>query len=313
MYSRWYNIAVVLLWFSTMTWLVMEKVLPSLLIGTPPDYKSILQAQQDEPPVGWEILWNGNHRVGWAIGRTIRLPDGLTEVRNLVRIEDLKQVARSSPGWLQKLLRIDDFAGGLQIEARSVLVFDSLGHVSRFRSTIGTPEAAVVKVEGVIDGAELRLAVHYGEVKPFETTLQVGNALLNDSISPQSRLPSLREGQEWTVEMYSPLRRNDPREILQARVESVAPIQWNGSPVKTWVVVYRGDPGSALGGTDDVRGRMWVDRDGTVLRQQAMLLGSALTFDRLPPDQAAAMIERHRDRLMKDQILAPLPFTGRTP
>ena len=49
MHSRWYSVAVVLLWLATMGWLVSQKVLPSLVIGEPPDYQAILAVQRGAP------------------------------------------------------------------------------------------------------------------------------------------------------------------------------------------------------------------------------------------------------------------------
>jgi len=48
MSSRWFNTAVVVLWLATMSWLVKEKVLPPLLIGEPPSYSEIIEAQNRE-------------------------------------------------------------------------------------------------------------------------------------------------------------------------------------------------------------------------------------------------------------------------
>ena len=65
MSSRWFNTAVVVLWLATMSWLVKEKVLPPLLIGEPPSYPEIIEAQNREPPVGWEVFLDGRrHRLG---------------------------------------------------------------------------------------------------------------------------------------------------------------------------------------------------------------------------------------------------------
>ena len=58
-----------------------------------------------------------------------------------------------------------------------------------------------------------------------------------------------------------------------------------------WLVVYRSDPGSGAGGSQTPRGKLWVRRDGTVLRQQVLLFDSTITFDRLPDDEAAKLAE----------------------
>ncbi len=66
MYSRFFNIAVCLMWISTMTWLITQKVVPSLWVGQPPSYQTILEAQQRESPVGW-IVWLNDKKLGWAL------------------------------------------------------------------------------------------------------------------------------------------------------------------------------------------------------------------------------------------------------
>ena len=90
MYSRWYTAAVVILWLSAMSWLVIEKVLPPLLAGDPPSYRTILEARKRQPPVGWRMALNGR-RLGWALCTTGRQPNGLMEVRSRVHFVHLRQ------------------------------------------------------------------------------------------------------------------------------------------------------------------------------------------------------------------------------
>ena len=113
MHSRWYNIAVVALWLWTMAWLVGNKVLPSVLVGDPPSYLAILDAQRNEPPVGWSISLE-NRRLGWAVSSTSTLPDELTEVRSKVRFDKLPLRALS-PEWLRGMLPADQLDARLQL------------------------------------------------------------------------------------------------------------------------------------------------------------------------------------------------------
>jgi hypothetical protein len=86
--------------------------------------------------------------------------------------------------------------------------------------------------------------------------------------------------------VYSPFHPpNQPLQILQAKVEREETIEWNGEVVNTWMIVYRNDSGSELTGAKAARGRVWVRRDGTVLKQEAVLMGSRLLFVRMPPGQ----------------------------
>ena len=109
---------------------------------------------------------------------------------------------------------------------------------------------------------------------------------MSDELSPQVRMPGLRTGQTWTVPLYSPFRSpSSPLEILQAVVEREDSLTWGGRTVPCRVIVYRGDSGSGQAGSE-IRGRVWVDREGIVLRQEIAILRAHLHFIRLPESDA---------------------------
>jgi hypothetical protein len=276
-----------------MTWLAYRKVLPPMLVGEPPSAPEILAAQREEPSVGWSIWWK-ERRLGWAVSQTRLLPQGLTEVRSRVHFDNFPLREMLPPALRGLVPPRDPLADLPPGEATSELVFDPLGGLSRFVCAIGfDPRQGVLKFEGAIDGPTMSLRVRYGESTSEEAKVRVPrNIMLRDALSPQSRLPGLREGQTWTVESYSPLQGHDtPTEILEVRVESRTRMVWNGQLEGTWLVVYRKDPGAVQSG-DSPRGRLWVREDGTVLKQEVTLLGSTLTFVRLPDDQAAPLAGR---------------------
>lgn len=292
MNSTWYNAAVVLLWLASMTWLISQKVLPAVLVGDPPSYRTIVEANREEPLVGWAMALD-DRQVGWALNTTSPLPRHMTEVRSLVHFEDLP-LAEMTPNWLRSLLVPETgWPVHLQLEAKSKLIFDPLQRLSEFVSAVGFQRMDdVIKVRGTLDGTELTLSVRSGEFT-YETELRLPKeALLSDGLSPQTSLPGLREGQMWNVRIYSPLRPpNSPVEVLHATVEELKTIRWNERYVDTWVVVYRSDPGAGTARTRAPRGKLWVRKDGTVLRQEAVLFGSTMTFERLSGEEAAALAE----------------------
>lgn len=292
MYSRWFNIAVVLLWLATMSWLVVKKVLPSLLIGQPPSYRTIIAAGRDEPPVGWRMSMGGR-QLGWALSRTVPLPHEMTEIRSQVHFDELP-LAEMTPDWLRSLLQLDNQPWAkFAMDTESVLVIDPLDRLSRFRSAVRFDALRdAIVVDGTVEGAEMAVSFRSGEVT-YNTNVPVpAKALMADSFSPQTSLPGLRAGQTWTVPTYSPLRPpNDPVEILQATVEGTELVTWNDRSAPTWLVVYRSDPGAGLGNADNLRGKLWVRRDGAVLKQTVTFLGSTMTFIRLPEDEAAELAE----------------------
>ena len=290
MYSRWSNAAVIILWLSAMGWLLVEKVLPPLLVGQPPSYRTILEAQRREPPVGWRMSFNGQ-RLGWALSTTERLEDDLTEVRSWVHFEELP-LDDLTPGWLRALVRlVEQPVGRLKMDARNRTLIDPLGRLSSFRSEVRVqPFDDLITMQGAMEGTRLKIEIHTGGLV-YEAEERIPpNALLSDVFSPRTQLPGLHAGQTWTVPVYSPLQPpSHPLEILQATVKGSESIVFNGRREDAFLVVYRSDPGRGLGNDERPRGRLWVRGDGTVLKQQTTIFNSTMTFVRLSDEKAAAL------------------------
>lgn len=289
MYSRWFNFAVVILWLSTMSWLVTKKLLPPLLVGEPPSYQTILRAQRRLPRVGWRMDLGGR-RLGWALSTTRRLTNGLTEIRSRVHFDEFP-LRDAVPGLLATVLGLaPGQVHSPELDADSTLIIDALGRLSRFESSLRIdPLRDPIKLQGAVEGAQLKLAVRVGDSFHTVTEHFPQDALLGGAFSPHTQLPGLRAGQTWTVPACSPLTPNRPLEILQAKVEGTEPVIWGGRPEQTWLVVYRTDPGRSLGGEETPRGRLWVRRDGTVLKQEVRILECMLSFVRLPDREATAL------------------------
>jgi len=288
MHSWRFNLAVVTLWLATMTWLVTEKVLPPLVVGEPPTYSRIIEAEKHDSPVGWHLSLN--HRsVGWALSDTQRQPTGLVEIHGRVHFTALP-LEKVMSTWARTFSRlIAQPIDKLRIDARSVLTIDPLGHLLGFDSAVRLPPLdEVLRVRGTVEGQLLHLTIRTGGAAIASEAFLPSDALLSDALSPQTRLPGLRVGQRWTVPVYSPLwPAKTPLEIIHAEVENLEAIFWNGVMEDCWLVVYRSDSGSGSNNdAQEARGRLWVRRDGTVLRQQVLLFDSLITFDRLPNSAA---------------------------
>jgi hypothetical protein len=289
--SRWYNIAVCLLWVISMSWLVSQKFLPPLLVGDPPNYRAIADSRHYQAPIGWKLLVNGKS-LGWAVNSATRLPDATTEVRSRVHFNHIP-LEELTPGFLHTLLAqiVERRVARMTMDTESSLLIDEQGCLVSFRSALHLPSARnIVRIHGTVAGSQLKLTIRSGEFSYTTETFLPPKALAGDMLSPQACLPGLHEGQSWTVPTYSPLRPpNNPLEILKARVEGAEPIIWNGRLEEAWLVVFRPDPGLGFGSDKTLRGRLWVRRDGTVLRQQVMVFDSVLTFVRLPDKEAAEL------------------------
>ena len=306
---RVFNAVVVVFWLSTMSWLIVAKVLPPLQVGEPPNYRSVYAVEPDgkAEPVCWDMLWN-DRRLGWAKSTVFRTPSGVTEVRSIVHFKHVP-VEELVPAWIRPAVRSAvQPAGTLAMDAKSVLEIDPLGRLSGINSSLNAVGFNTgVIIRGRVRGTTLSGEVRSGTIaQPFERYLPP-NALFGDELSPQARLPGLRLGQEWTVPVYSPLRFSESRnpvEILHAKVEGRESVVIGDDNVLTSVVVYRSDSGSILGGAQMPRGKLWVADDGAVLKQTSRLFGSQLTFLRAAPErvkqilvEAVAVEKRNSDQI----------------
>ncbi len=168
----------------------------------------------------------------------------------------------------------------------------------------------IKSAQGILtEGNQLEWEVRSGTFTYKDEAYHPADALMGDSLSPQTHLPGLRIGQTWTVPAYSPFRPpNNPIEILQATVERLEPMSYNGRVEDVWVVVYRSDPGSGLAHNGIPRVRLWVRRNGTVLRQQVRLFDATITFARLSRGRAIELDRRvQRDRMKRIGEKTPQP------
>ncbi|MBI2823716.1 MAG: hypothetical protein HYX69_03375 [Planctomycetia bacterium] len=303
MFSRWYTVAVLFFWLATMGWLVKQKILPPMLIGEPPSYRTILESDAESEPVAWEIFLNGR-RLGTAASRTFRKPDGMGEIRSRVVLDELP-LSELTPVWISAFVKLlDDRHRNSQtiisIVADGAIEVEPLGRPIGFSSVteLGPPKNDVlhrsvlsgmhlgISMKGRVDRDTLHVLVQSGDFV-FQTHLDLpADALMADALSPPTRLPGLRVGQTWTVPIYSPfLPPNAPLEVLHATVERKDPIVWQDRIVPALLVVYRGDPGLGLSSNQSARAQVWVDPKGQVVKQELWLASSRLLFVRLDPER----------------------------
>jgi hypothetical protein len=298
MYSRFFNIVVCLMWLTTMTWLITQKVVPAIWVGQPPNYQTILEAYRQEPQVGWNLYFN-NKPLGWALN-TLEGPDaGPKEIHSYVHFHEL-HLEELTSGWGRALFRMMEQPDGVyDMDIQSMLTIDSLGKLSRIDMKIRLePVHSVLRMHGVIDGMQLHIDVHCGDFSYATDVPLPQYALLSDALTPQSQLPNLATGQTWTVPALNPLRpASNLVEMYYATVEGKEMIQWGGEMRDTWLVVYRTDPGVNFGTDSGIRGKIWVLQDGTVVQQLAMIFDSDLSFVRLSARDTQRLVKRHKQRI----------------
>ena len=286
LHRPWFTPIVVLFWCVTNGWLLVEKILPSLSPGSPPGYQAIYTSETGLVPVAWTVQWN-DRPLGWAVAESRRTPVGGLIVDSRMHFDRLP-LEEIVPAWTSLLVRrVLPQGDDLAFDARGRIVIDAGGDLRSFMSIVNLPGSSErVLLNGTVDDEVVRVLVQAGEVR-YETARRLPDQMmLGDELSPQATMPGLHEGRRWTVPVYSPLRAGTTAiEILHAEVEPEASIYWDGRLVRTHPVTYREDPTSHR----EPRCRLWVDRTGRVLRQEAALLGSKLSFVRRS-DEAAARL-----------------------
>jgi hypothetical protein len=291
--TRLYNAVVVVFWMATMSWLLVDKLWPTLRVGDPPNYHSIIRrAEHGEAANAWAIYWN-DHLAGWSLGKLVQRDTQMRELHSRLYIAELP-LEQMVPHWLGGVIKpMLHQPGRLEMDMCGWLDIDPLDRVVGFTSSMrlaGIKDA--VTVNGTVAGNHLRMVAKSGDLSR-ETELPLSSdALVGDGLSPQGYLPDLYQGQTWSVCNYSLFHpASSPIEIIEARVEKHEPIVWDGASVKCWVVVYRGDPGSEM--ASEPQAKVWVRDDGhdngLVLQQELWLFGSKLQFTRLTPERGRAL------------------------
>ncbi len=289
MEHRWTSIVITLFWLATMSWLMIEKVLPPLRRGDPPSFRSIYgNLDASAEPIRWSVIWNGNP-IGWAKSCAAHPTAGMTEVHSHVHFSRIP-VEEMTPVWMRSFVHsaVAPLGTHIHLDAESRMEIDPLNRLTGFRSEIRVadiPEAIVV--QGVVEGSQLKLQVDAGDGLSYRAErFMPRDALIGDELSPQTRMPGLHVGQTWTIPVYNPLNpagpSDTPMDVLQATVEGRERIQWNGKDVDTLLVVYRSDSGATFGAARLPRGKVWVDGAGAVIKQEIVVLESKLAFLRLP-------------------------------
>ncbi len=146
---------VVLLWAGTMSWLMVARILPPFFQGEPPTHGSLVH-----DPVCWEIEYGGR-TVGHAVSQAVPGALGTTEIHSRIKIDGI-EIRELVPQLLGSLVRS---LGAVSLDIRSMFELDSLNKLARFTTKVRLNDlATVMRVNGKVDGAQLKLTVRTGDV-----------------------------------------------------------------------------------------------------------------------------------------------------
>jgi len=264
---------VLLLWASTMSWLVVEKILPPFFSGEPPTHGVLTEKE----PVCWQIEYDGR-RLGYAVRQAVPGAQSTTEIYSRMLLEDVP-LQEMAPQWMSSI--VDDL-GPIRLDSRMRIVLDSFGTFSLFDVKVRLNDLPlVVKIFGKVVGPDLVLNFVSGHVShevsfPFPSTNQ-----LDGELTPEPKLLQIYVGRRWQVELFSLFRPpNDSITLLQAEVVAEVSIHQANHKIRAKRIEYRDLSSAGVAADHTLRAVVWVADDGTVLRQDVFLMNTKLRFER---------------------------------
>lgn len=275
--------AVVLLWLGSMSWLVVDKVVPSYYGGPPPAAGGFEVGK----PVGWRVEWSGRE-AGFAC--SVRLPGagGTTDIHNRVLLDQVP-LLDLAPGWMQSV--VGDI-GDLRFDATTRLEFDSLNNFSAFESRVKINDIPdVLQMSGRMSGGFLELKIRSGELS-YPASIPISNdSAISEAMFPDAKLPHMYVGKQWTEEVYHPFRSpTEPVETIEVEVVGEETMTMGDKTVRVLRIDYRGQASPGIPEDARLQAVAWVEPEaGEVLRQDVHVGQSKLRFVRLTDEEAFAL------------------------
>jgi len=290
MANRIFVSAVVALWLGSMSWLVVDRILPSFYSGHPPR----VTAYNTGEVVAWRVKWD-KVPVGWAGSVRLEGDMGTTELHNRVMMEELP-LMDLAPFWMRKVM---GNVGELSFDALTRIELDSLGNFSAFESRISLNDVpSVLNVQGRVKDVNLELQVNSGNFTSSTSVYMPNSKALSEALFPGARLPLMYVGRSWREEVYSPFYApGDPVKVVQAEAVAMDSMEYQGKIRSVVRVEYRTIVGSGVKKNAQLQAVSWVDQGGDVLRHDVFVGDAEMRFERLDKDEAAKIGAKLFERL----------------
>jgi hypothetical protein len=272
-------VAILVFWSIAAVALFTRDLLPDLIVGPPPDLRTIARAEDTARSTRWAILVDddrsgrGNLRaVGQVVTRTSPRKDGSVQFTSDVWF-DSGDLLRKTP--------FEKAAQGERMEVKSTIEVDAAGNLQHFRSGIrpAGEQIELLVLDGRLHDDAIKVQAR-GPVPALRWTRSFpyqARGVVHNTLGPLDRLPGLQVGQRWESQVVHPLT----NQVVTARVEVAGReyIHWDTGPVLTLKVVTHLTPLTA---------RTWVRPDGLVLKQEVPLLFLRLMLERIPESDPGA-------------------------
>ncbi len=280
--ARLFSVAILTFWLVAAVGLVTRDLLPDLLIGDPPDLRTIAGAGDSAEPARWtmQVEDRGSsdtlRTVGGAVTTSLRKPDGSVRLESDVWF-DAGGLLEGTPF---------DAKANIKLKVLSRYEIDPSGNLESFRMDVmsladpkdkstADPEA-LGSLSGKVKNHALEVTARgplpmMNWTRPFPYQPR---SLMQSALGPLDRLPGLHVGQRWETRLVSPL--TGRIETVRAEVIRYRTIPWGKDkvPVRTLEIIHQVSP--------LLSARTWVRPDGLVLRQEVPVPFVKLVLERLP-------------------------------
>lgn len=296
--NRIFGVVVILLWATTMSWLLTAKILPPMFRGEPPPE----DASGKGAPVAWRIVLK-DRPCGYAVTQSVDGALNTTEVHTRVVLEEIP-IAEIAPRWMVAL--VNDI-GEIRLDMRSRTTLDSFGNLASLETRMSLNDMpSAVRVAGRVTDGKLKIRLRSGDIERRAEYPWRQGGLLAGELAPEAKLLHLEVGKRWRKEVYSPLGApHHPVELVEAEVVSRESIWIGGTVVDTRRIEFRSVPTAGVSNENRLRAIMWVDLDGRVLRHDAYFMNTKLRFERVSDEESA--------RLAAEELQLDVYATLRTP
>ncbi|MFO0958053.1 MAG: hypothetical protein U0800_11595 [Isosphaeraceae bacterium] len=280
-------LAILVLWLGSVVALFRRDILPGLILGPPPDLRTVTQSAPETKPTRWAIIISDPaarqpyRPIGQIVSHSLKRIDGSAQWSSEAWFDAAELVGHGQslfPGAVGDLPDSElqpEGEGHDYLFIQSVVEVDSVGNLFHLRTTLrgqGDSED-LVTIEGHLVDNELEIQTN-SPMAMLRSTRRLpyrSRGLVENPLSPMDRLPGLKIGQRWETRMANPLTGG----AQEAKSEVVASevIPWNNDVVRCLVVVTRVPPLSY---------KTWVrPDDGLVLRQEVPYPLARLMLERL--------------------------------
>lgn len=266
------RIVIIAAWLVSTSWLIYKDYLPRILVGEPPDWKSLTADQKALLPASWLIMVEdkpGESRVvGRATNKNSKTSDGSTVLASSVKI-DARGLFKNTPMAV---------AESTEFQFESETRISPQGLLQQFRAAVSVRDLGEKPVLTIIGAPtqnqkiEIRFQSSLSPLLNFRQILPVSSTeMIRGGLEPVDWLPGLRVGQRWNTTILQPMTARP--EQVQSEVMAESRIFWNGNPTDVMIVEHRA-------GT--YKAQSFVRRDGLVIRQQLPMPLVKMMLDREP-------------------------------